>query len=256
MSSLNPKGYRVALVTFPWKGIISWQTSAWCVKVSLEMLKDKRISSVYLNYHEGNCPISMLRNLAVKAAMNERCDYILMIDYDMVPDPPGFKPFWKTAWEFTMQRRATEEVDFLLPPTIAAPYFSNSEGHFQAYEWNQSCQPGDEDLVLIDKQDALSRRGMGTVVAAQTGLILYDMRVFWYMPKPWFAYEWKDPVEEKVNLADDFYQTRNLTLTGFPVYIAWDCWSAHLKPSYVVRPAIAEEESWKSRARQEFTKRS
>lgn len=208
------------------------------VKTSLEMLKDPRIESVHLNHHEGNCPISMLRNIAVKCAMNDRCDYILMIDYDMSPDAPGFKPFWKTAWDFILDRRHREAAEELMPATIAAPYFANAEEHFQAYQWNDAALAegrGDE-LILIDREDALSRRGMGTVVAAQTGLILYDMRVFWYMPKPWFAYEWKDPIEEKVNLADDFYQTKNLTVHGFPVYIAWDCWSAHLKQTCVTRP--------------------
>lgn len=232
------EGYRVAFVTFPWRGIISWQTSSWMVKTSLEMLKDDRIHSVYLNHREGNCPVSMLRNLAVKSAMNDRCDYILMIDYDMSPDPIGFDPFWRTAWEFMLGRRSRESEEELMPATVAAPYFSDAEESFLAYQWNEAALAegrGDE-LILIDRGDALGRRGMGKVVAAQTGLILYDMRVFWYMPRPWFAYEWKDPVEETVNLADDFYQTKNLTVAGLPVYMAWDCWSAHLKPTIVSRP--------------------
>ncbi len=235
--------YKIALVTYPWKGIISWETSAWTLKTVLEMGKDSRISKVYTGYQEGNCPVGMLRNLSVRNAMVDQCDYILMIDNDMAPDPivPGLKPFWKTAWEFTMDRRSREEAEELMPATVAAPYFSDADGSFLAYEINPEAEVGKDDLVLVDREDALSRRGMGLVTAAQTGLILYDMRVFHYMPKPWFTYEWKDAEQDRVNLADDFYQTRNLTLAGLPVYIAWDCWSAHLKSKCVARPQRGED---------------
>ena len=235
---MAPNGYKVGIANFPWKGVMSWQTSAWCIKLVLKLMNDDRIREIYTNYHEGNCPIHMLRDIAVKSAMNERCDYLLMIDNDMIPDPklPKSQPFWKTAWEFTMDRRSREEREKIMPATIASPYFADSAGSFLAYDWNPIPNDEGEDLVLIAKEDALSRRGLGTVVAAQTGLIFYDMRVFWYMPKPWFTYEWKDSEHQIVNLADDFYQTRNLTLAGLPVYMAWDCWSAHLKTSCVTRP--------------------
>lgn len=231
-------GYRIGFVTYPWRGIISWETSAWCIKTVLEMIADPRIDKVVSYYHESNCPVHTLRNRSVQQAMNDRCDYILMIDYDMAPDPniPGLKPFWRTAWEFTMDRRRREESEKLMPATIAAPYYSDADGTFLAYQINEDGEEGKE-LVRIDVEDALSRRGMSTVVAAQTGLILYDMRVFHCMSRPWFDYEWKDAEQEKVNLADDFYQTKNLTLSGFPVFMAWDCWSGHLKPKCVSRPS-------------------
>lgn len=211
------------------------------MKTIFKMKKDPRIDRLYPIYMTGSFPISMLRNRAVSNAINQKCDYILMIDNDMAPDLPdeehGGKPFWETAWEFMMHRREMEEYADYPPCAVAAPYLCDAEGEFYSTDWGTTDPERRtiEDVVPIEKADALSRTGIGPVATTQTGLILYDMRSFLDICPPWFTFYWQDTCQFYMRASEDHYQTWKSNVSGFPVYVAWDCWSGHVKTRYVIR---------------------
>lgn len=235
--------YRVAFATFPWNGIMAWRTSDWCLKTVLEMKKDPRIEYIHPIYQSSSFPISLLRNRAVAAAIGEKCDYLLMIDYDMAPDTPVGKPFWSTAWEFMMERRRREETERLMPATIAAPYLCDSFGAFYSNDWktDDTSKRDYEDLATISYEDAISRRGIQQVATTQTGLMLCDLRAFAYVVPPWFSFEWQDAYQFFIIASEDHYMTRKLSISGCPVYLAWDSWAAHIKTTHVTRGALEGE---------------
>lgn len=211
------------------------------MKTVLKMKKDPRVDRIYPIYQTGSFPINMLRNRAACAAVENGCDYILMIDNDMAPDvPEGQKPFWDTAWEFMLDRREKG----LSPAAVAAPYLCNAGGDFYSTDWKESENPWAsdyEDLVPISKEDAFSRRGIQPVATTQTGLILYDTRVFQKVPPPWFTFEWQDKSQFFMLASEDHYNTRKCNIRGCPVFVAWDCWSGHMKTAYVTRDVPREE---------------
>lgn len=211
------------------------------MRTVIEAKRDPRISRLYPTYLTGSFPISMLRNRAVSNASREGCDYILMIDNDMVPDTPGGLPFWKTAWEFMMDRRERG----LSPAVIAAPYLCNDDGEFYSTDWAEPNNPdkrGFDDLVPISRDDAFSRRGIQPIATTQTGLILYDIRVFQIVPPPWFTFQWQDGPQFYMQASEDHYNTRKCNVCGCPVFMAWDCWSGHLKTKFVIRDPVQESE--------------
>ena len=214
------------------------------MRTAIAMKRDRRVSQIYPLYLTGSFPISMLRNRAVSNALAVGCDYLLMIDNDMVPDLPiedhsgNEVSFWKTAWEFMINRREREVDEVLSPAVIAAPYLCNEDGDFYSTDWKYPDNPWKsdyEDLVPISRDDAFSRRGIQTVATTQTGLILYDLRVFDIIPPPWFTFEWQDSHQFFMLASEDHFQTRRCSVFGCPVYMAWDCWAGHLKTQFVLR---------------------
>ena len=207
-------------------------------------------------------PITMSRNRCVREALENDIDYVLMIDSDMSPDcEPGAPPFWETAWNFMMERRANEEAlaerliedkDFdprvaisqsiakYPAATIAAPYCGPPPHEcVYVFRW-ESLSTGDAEpsfrLTMFDRDDAARKTGIEEVAALPTGLILYDTRVFRRLPVPWFDYEWKDSYRSEKASTEDVYQTRNASIMGFPQYVAWDCWAGHVKQKIVTKP--------------------
>lgn len=102
---------------------------------------------------------------------------------------------------------------------------------------NESNTPNDNfKLRYVPREYAAHKSGIEEVAALPTGLILYDIRVFHHLDKPWFAYEWADAEHTAKASTEDVYQTRNASLQGMPQFVAWDCWAGHLKTKLVMKP--------------------
>lgn len=234
--------FKVVFANFPGNGGTRWETSAWCTKTYVEMLKDDRISDIIPIYAGPDVPIPMLRNRVIKEAMKRDCDYVLMIDSDMAPDTPleGAKPFWSTAWEFMMRRREREKGERLLPAMIAAPYCGPPPHEscfiFRWKNWESDCPDVGYKLEMIEREDSAFRTGIERVAALPTGLILFDLRIFPHLPLPWFDYEYTDEFETDKASTEDVYGSRNAGLLGFPIFVAWDCWANHVKTKHVSKP--------------------
>ncbi len=218
-------------------------------------------------YTVSDTPITMCRNRAVKYALDNKFDYILMIDSDMEPDvmigsDPNALPFFPTAWDFMMTRRKkersfenanppyvgdyTELPAYPRPATIAAPYCGPPpEESVYVFEWKSRASGNpvqDFKLGMISRESAAIRAGVQEVAALPTGLILYDARVFADLPKPWFDYEWSDDSCSQKATTEDVYQTRNASMLGMPQFVLWDCWAGHIKLKTVSKPILLTPE--------------
>jgi hypothetical protein len=248
-SPINPgkcKGFRVMLARFPGFNQEHPDSSGYFMKILPQLHADALIERV-VPFKRSSTPIPMVRNEAVLSAIKEQCDYILMIDSDMCPDcEDGSRPFWETAWNFMVRRRIRESNLALsgcelAPCVIAAPYCGAPPDEpvcvLNVRRTNGSGNP-DSGYVIetMDRHDVARRTGIGRVDAIGTGLILFDTRVFYYLPPPWFAYEYKDAYEASLATTEDVFMTRNASLLDIPVYCAWDCWSGHWKMKLVQKP--------------------
>ena len=127
------------------------------------------------------------------------------------------------------------------PATIAAPYCGSSPSQpVLMLQWSSVRGDSHPDrpmkLDLVDRHDAASRTGIGEVAAMGTGLILYDTRLFFYLPPPWFDYEYTDAYRIERSSTEDVYQTRNASFMGMPQFCTWDCWSGHWKLELITKP--------------------
>ena len=264
----HERKYSVLIARFPGQHQEHPDSSNWVIDTIRKMDRDPRISKVG-RFTKSDTPITMVRNEAVKMALAADVDYLLMIDADMSPDLdlPNAKPFWDSSWEWMMKRRENEEkyryraqdgVTQLhadgspvrsnepgfafAPATIAAPYCGPSPNeHCYIFKW-KSRESGSANknfkLAMFEREDAALRGGIEEVAALPTGLILYDMRVFKALPKPWFDYEWADAERSAKASTEDVYQTRNASLLGFPQYVNWDAWAGHVKLKTVGKPVV------------------
>lgn len=254
----KPGPFKVAVIRFPGQNQEHPESAGYVIDLQELLVNDPRVEEIH-NRYLADTPITMTRNKCIKTALAKGIDYLLMIDADMSPDcEAGAPEFWETAWEFMMDRRELEQFAFWSdastseddlangkiagypPATVAAPYGGPppTESCY-VFRWEERST-GDVDpnfkLAMIDRDDAARRTGIEEVAALPTGLILYDMRVFKKLPPPWFRYEWADVEETEKASTEDVYQTRNASLMGMPQFCAWDCWAAHIKTKYVVKP--------------------
>ncbi len=274
---LKMRHYKLAFCQFPGSGEIRKECSLWFARTLVEMKQEmwsRGPLEAVLDVTITDTPITMSRNRAVKDALSAGCDYILMIDSDMGPDylvgiDPMARPFWKTAWNFLINRRREEEQerDHLLerattdlaavdrhireqfpPAMIAAPYCGPPpmEQPF-IFKWKSqetNCPDASFRLQMFEREEAAIRSGIEEVAALPTGLILYDARIFVETrPKddkdpPWFDYEYKDNEQTEKATTEDVYQTRNASLLGMPCHVAWDCWAKHFKVKGIERPHV------------------
>lgn len=246
--------YSVMIARFPGNNQEHPESSGYAMHLFAMLGQDKRISRL-VPWRKSDTPITMVRNLCVMDALRNDIDYLLMLDSDMSPDcEPGAPPFWETAWEFLMERRAAEggkspsQEDNvfaflkgdLAPATIAAPYCGPPPVEM-CYVFRWAAKSGDDAtqswrLEMFDRDHAADQKGIQEVAALPTGLILYDMRVFKKLPAPWFEYEWTDKYRTRKASTEDVVQTRNASLIGLPQFCAWDCWAGHIKMKKVVKP--------------------
>jgi hypothetical protein len=241
------KQFRIALCRFPGNGMEASGGVTWLMETYKKMRAHPLVEGV-LDITISDTPITMSRNRAVKEALLAGCDYILMLDSDMVPDylvgkDPTARPFWDTAWEFMMALREMEAKNpGQTPATVAAPYCGPPPfEHAFVFRWKSmqsDCPDPIFRLEMMEREEAAQRGGIEEVAAMPTGLILYDARVFKNLPKPWYDYEWGDDERSVKVSTEDVYQTRNASLLKMPQFILWDSWAAHMKTKAVPKPHV------------------
>lgn len=219
----------------------------WLVEIVGEMRADERIGEV-VPWRMADTPITASRNRAVLAAKAAKCDLLLMIDSDNVPDyelkmgDKTAKPFWKTAFDFLYDHYDKG------PAVIGAPY-CGPPPHENVYVFhiaNKESGHADSDFSLdqYTRHDAAHRTGIEEVHALPTGLILFDVRAFDMMSPPWFYYEWSDEFQSQKASTEDVTATRDMMFRvqleygHLPLYVAWDCWAGHVKPKIVGKPKL------------------
>lgn len=247
-----PRKLSVMIARYPYAGNGGYSSEIpdigdWLVETVSEMNSDPRIGEV-IPWRKSDTPIPMVRNESVLVAKNSGADLLLMIDSDNVPDyelsrgDKSAKPFWKTAFDFLYSHYDKG------PCVVGAPY-CGPPPHENVYVFqisNRESEHANVDFQIdqFSRHQAAERTGIERVAALPTGLILFDLRVFDYLPPPWFYYEytdkfqWKKASTEDVTATRDMWFHAHLAQKPFPLYVTWDCWAGHVKPKVVGKPQI------------------
>lgn len=209
-----------------------------------------KISEI-VTYRRSDTPIDMVRNHSVELAQQFGCDYLLMLDNDMEPDQSGPHAviFWDVAFDWIFDRKE--------PALIFAPYLHGQSDYnnvcvFRWQSHNNNHYPF--GLVQYSREEAAACSGIHRVAAGPTGVMLFDMRIFADLPKPYFQYEFEDdgapchvchqPIAGPrchKSSTEDCYFTRNVTLLYYDrpdagCFCLWDSWAIHHKVCGIPRP--------------------
>jgi hypothetical protein len=240
----------VMIARFPYGDIEHPDCGDWLMTTFHKMKSDPRIGRVR-RFRKADTPIPMTRNEAVEVALQEKVDFLLMLDNDMSPDIhhssspyPDYwadfaKPFWDTSFEFALEQRAKGT-----PCIIGAPYCGPSPHQnvyvFQWDNWRNNYTPDAPDMKLdqFSRAEASKLTGIQEVAALPTGLILIDMRAFERATPPYFYYEYTDHKQLRKASTEDVAFTRDMSLYGVKQYCNWDAWCGHHKKEIVTKPVL------------------
>jgi predicted O-methyltransferase YrrM len=220
----------------------------WLVKTTLAIKADPRCEDEVWSFCKSDTPIPMVRNEALKRAMDAGVDVLVMIDSDQIPDlhlgtDPEAKPFWDTSFEFLYQHWDKG------PCCIAAPYCGGfphpiKGGTTNVYvaEWRAN----EDDpvsrvpsLEILTREEAARRVGIEEMSAVPTGLYMIDTRVGKILKPEWFYYKYHDPpYNTRKSGTEDFNFTRDASLAGVPQFCNWDAWAGHRKSRISGKPRI------------------
>jgi len=230
----------------------------WLIETMGKIKSDPRIDPDVRQAMISDCPITMVRNRFVEIARAEKCDLILMIDSDQVPDvelnsDSTAKPFWDTSFDFIYKNYHRG------PCVVGAPYCGPSP-HQNVYVFQWENFRNDEidggiKLSPYTREEAAKQAGIQPVAALPTGLILFDVRCFDHVTHPYFYYQYRGegakcehcgaiepgPQTEKV-ATEDVTATRDIGMCiqeklGYnPIFCNWDAWAGHVKQEVVRKP--------------------
>lgn len=243
------------LVTFAYSGnstgsSLCWPTAEWLIKTAVRLKTEEKFTSridqdrIFIK-SISDTPITATRNAAIKEAQEGGIDLVLMLDSDMSPDVhvgehPDAVPFFDTAFDFIYERYE-QGPNFVAAPYGGAPVHENVFG----FCWERHSNLGEEapfELRQYNREECVYFSGIREAAAAATGLILYDIRCFDLIDRPYFQYEWTDESQSKKASTEDVQNTRDISMAGLtrygynPCNIAWSSWAGHNKNWCVKKP--------------------
>jgi hypothetical protein len=223
--------WKIMVARFPHGGSERAEVTNWLVAVALWA---KRLDIELLHWMANDTPITMLRNRAVKDAIDAGADLLVMVDSDMGPDKLATQPFLPAAFEFTRQRWQAA------PTIVAAPYSGGLPdrlpmmGTFREYLEGRPVK-----AQLLTRAEAASFHGILSCPYLGTGLMLLDLRIFTgfngvALKPPWFHYEYTDEYHTAKAASEDMEFSLQTWFAfggiGLEVnFCAWDSWSEHYK---------------------------
>ena len=230
----EPK-HSILVSRFPGSGWEHSDVVDWLIKATDWFARNPSYESATLKVVD--TPVDMSRNRACRAALEGGFDYLLFLDDDTVPDyDPDAPAFLPTALQFMREQDG--------PCVVGAPYCSGGAAEkVLVYRWYAETSGGHDgfDIREYPREEAAVKTGFEPVAALATGCLLIDTRVLARIPPPYFYYEWDDPRQRTGKAStEDIVFTRDLALAGVPLYAAWDCWCAHVKPRHVLKPTLPD----------------
>lgn len=251
-----PKRLNVMFAFFTYTGTssgtaVNWSVASWWAKTLLKIKTHTEFTSriSYVNeWQRADTPITMTRNLAIKTAYDAKADILVMIDSDMCPDVNLGNPYHADAVPFFDTAFDTIYNHYDKGPLVIGAPYGGPPPHENMYvfTWSQKMNADDEspfELRQYNREEAQQFMGMMECAALPTGLIMYDMRAFDLIEKPWFHYEWKDDTESEKASTEDVQNTRDISISclakhGYnPLRCAWSSWAGHYKVWCVNKPA-------------------
>ena len=150
-----------------------------------------------------------------------------MVDADGIPDcVPNAPPFLDVALTIAMRQNG--------PCVVSAPV-PMASGHVNVHR-EETDADGTKHLSLLSLMEVKDRHGVEPVPATGTGLILFDMRCFEAIEKPYFYFSYADPSCSEVAAGEDVSVTARLHEAGIPIVVAWDSWCGHRKGLTLGKP--------------------
>jgi hypothetical protein len=257
---MQPRKLNLAIATYNYGGngaeaCTHPDVYRWIMETSWDIRDDDRIDKFAL-FEYCDTPITMVRNLSVRDAIDQGMDYLLMIDSDQRPDinktiQADFKPFFKSSFDFMYNRYDSG------PCCVGAPYcgpppnpLGGGNENVYVFRWETRESGVPEPIFSLEgytRDEARVLDGIKEVGALPTGLIMWDLRLFketspLITGRPWFKYEYTDVFETEKASTEDVYATREISLffsqkNGHnPMFCNWDSWAGHWKPKLVGKP--------------------
>ena len=205
----------------------------WLARTATAILADSRHVVGLNSFWVDRSPVYCARNYAVEIAKQQRADFLVMIDHDMLPDYiPNASAFWDTSFAFAMQHDG--------PCMIGAPC-ARADGSvcvFREVETDDTI-----GLEFWDQEFAATATGIEKVPAVSLALSLIDMRCFEAVKKPYFQFGFADEALTTVSWGEESFGVK-LTEAGVPVFVNWDCWAGHSKTIIHGKPVAKHGGLW------------
>jgi hypothetical protein len=228
------------LARFPYGGSERTEIVDWCASAQLWAQREERVEKL-LMWHINDTPITMCRNRAIRTAIDQEIDFLIMLDSDMAPDIDRSKPFLPTAFDFAVGRYHES------PTIVAAPYCTAAPDRCPTMgRWRTDRDGYPIKADLFTREEVIPLTGIGPAPFLGTGLMLIDMRIFTgfggkKLSPPWFDYEWTDAERHTKASTEDMFFSRNASMLFAQIgrevnFVAWDCWSYHVKQEFVGKP--------------------
>lgn len=237
--------WKIMLCCFPYGGTQRKEITPWAMSAALWAAKQKDIDGGLLYANQDDTPITMGRNLAVRTAIEQGVDILVMLDSDMSPDIDRSHPFLPSAFQFIKSRWNQA------PTIISAPYCTGGPGYLPIMgTWRTHKEGLAFKTELYTREEAAAFTGILPCSLQATGLMAIDMRVFTgfsingetvKLPPPWFYYEYRDNYNSHKASTEDMVFTRNVSLLfakhGLEIgYVDWDAWAQHVKAQHIGKP--------------------
>lgn len=220
---------RIAIARICYGGFHHAAVGDWLARTCHMIARDIRfngLESFWVDRHS----VCVARNLAVETARERDCDFLVMVDADMVPDVnPEVAHFWDSSIAHMLCQQDA-------PCVVSAPCV-RADGSVCIYQ-----EVEDDDgvhLMYITPDVAAASSGIEVVPAASLALSLIDMRCFDALKPPYFRFGYTDETESEVAWGEESF-TANCTEAGIPVFCNWDCWAGHSKASVFGKPQASE----------------
>lgn len=229
------------------------QLVPWWGTLFHSLYSDERVGRVeYLALTD--TPITMTRNKAIRTAVENGFDILMMIDSDNIPDlyvgvDSLAKPFFQSSFDFAYDRLMQGIPTMIAAPYCGPPPHPTKGGEENVYVFKWMNNESDTDfggcrIVMYDRDQAAIMRGIHPAAALATGVCMFTTKIFECLEPPYVAYEWKDKWQDDKASTEDVFVTRNLALAGAKkwgtnvAFCNWDAWAGHYKPKLVGKPVI------------------
>lgn len=190
----------------------------WLSRTLLDASRKPEITDIASTWFDRS-PVYRARNSAVAWALAQGCDYLCMVDADMIPDVnPKASPFWSTSLDFAVSQGH--------PCVVVAPALNSNN---ECCIHTERTDALGRHLELMSAQDAVLRTGFEKIAGCGLGLVLIDCRCFDRIPQPYFQFVYTDRSCTEIKFGEDVLFTSMCSSHGIPVYVNWDCWAGHEK---------------------------
>lgn len=154
--------------------------------------------------------ISVSRDMLVKQALQQNCDYIFFVDTDLIFEQPSDP---NTAL-YELYKKINKSKDSKDSKIISGLYRAKKDTGFNYAMWIKN----DNSFVPI----AEWKDNFLEVDVSGAGCCLIDMEVFKNIPRPWFRWE------ESGEMSEDFYFFQLARKNGYNIHILTDVKMSHL----------------------------